>query len=186
MTASPAARPETRPGARPEASPAASPRPGEKPRRIAVTGGAAGIGGAVAGLLAEHGGTVYPIDVDPHSPPDPHRPSDAPPSPDTPPGTGRIIPLQADVTDESAMAAAFEQIAQDGGLDGLVTAAGIQTHGTVDQSSSAVYDKTMAVNVHGAFRACHLAIPEIRTRGGGARVLDSSVQANVAQQRGAA
>src|SRR5699024_4596150 len=182
MTASSAARPEARPGTRPEARPAAGPRPGEEPRRIAVTGGAAGIGGAVSTLLAEHGCTVYAIDVDSHGPSDASSGPDSSAGPDSPPGPGRIVALQADVTDESAMAAAFEQIAQDGGLDGLVTAAGIQTYGTVDQTSSAVYDKTMAVNVHGAFRACHLAIPQLRTRGGGAVVLVSSVQAYVAQQ----
>ena len=164
------------------ASPTGGSRTSHHPQRIAVTGGAAGIGGAVAALLAEHGCTVYAIDVDPRGPSDPHGPSDVPPGPDAPPRLGRIVPLQADVTDESAMAAAFEQIAAEGGLDGLVTAAGIQTYGTVDETSTAVYDKTMAVNVHGAFRACHLAIPQLRTRGGGAVVLVSSVQAYVAQQ----
>src|SRR5699024_7241809 len=138
------------------ASPTGGSRTSHHPQRIAVTGGAAGIGGAVAALLAEHGCTVYAIDVDPRGPSDPHGPSDVPPGPDAPPRLGRIVPLQADVTDESAMAAAFEQIAAEGGLDGLVTAAGIQTYGTVDETSTAVYDKTMAVNVHGAFRACHL------------------------------
>src|SRR5699024_7349596 len=97
-------------------------------------------------------------------------------------GPGRIVAVPADVTDEAAMTAAFDQIAADGGVDGLVCAAGIQTYGTVDTTEMTTYDRTMAVNVRGAFLASHLAIPQIRSHGGGAVVLVSSVQAYLAQQ----
>lgn len=159
------------------AHPAPSSHPGQPgghpPRRAAVTGAAAGIGEAAALLLAEQGAVVYAIDVN----------ADALEAlAARPAGPGRIIALPADVTDETAMTAAFERIAADGGIDSLVCAAGVQTYGTVDATEMTTYDRTMNVNVRGAFLAAHLAIPQIRSHGGGAVVLVASVQAYVAQQ----
>lgn len=143
------------------------------PRRAVVTGAAAGIGKAVALQLADQGAVVYAIDVDAAA-------LEALAVPAR--GAGRIVAVPADVTDEPAMTAAFKKIGADGGVDSLVCAAGIQTYGTVDATAMTTYDQTMSVNVRGAFLAAHLAIPQIRTQGGGAVVLVSSVQAYVAQQ----
>ncbi|WP_277049872.1 SDR family NAD(P)-dependent oxidoreductase [Ruania albidiflava] len=161
-------------GGAPPAS-ATRPAPGvaRPPARAAVTGAAAGIGAAVALLLAEQGAVVHAIDVNAEALQElAGRPT----------GPGRIVPVPADVTDEAAMTAAFEKIAADGGVDSLVCAAGIQTYGTVDGTPMSTYDRTMDVNVRGAFLAAHLAIPQIRNHGGGAVVLVASVQAYVAQQ----
>ncbi len=161
-------------GGAPPAS-ATRPAPGvaRPPARAAVTGAAAGIGEAVAVLLAEQGAVVHAIDVNAEALQElAGRPT----------GPGRIVPVPADVTDEAAMTAAFEKIAADGGVDSLVCAAGIQTYGTVDGTPMSTYDRTMDVNVRGAFLAAHLAIPQIRNHGGGAVVLVASVQAYVAQQ----
>lgn len=153
------------------------PRPAENepdgPSRTVVTGAATGIGAAVAVLLAEHGAVVHAIDVNAEA---------LETLAARPVGPGRIVALPADVTDEAAMTAAFEQVAAEGGVDSLVCAAGIQTYGTVDATPMSTYDQTMAVNVRGAFLAAHLAIPQIRAHGGGAVVLVASVQAYVAQQ----
>lgn len=144
-----------------------------QPGQVVVTGAAAGIGEAVTMLLAEHGAVVHAIDVN----------ADALEAlAARPVGPGRIIALPADVTDERAMTAAFERVATAGGIDSLVCAAGIQTYGTVDATPMPTYDRTMDVNVRGAFLAAHLAIPQIRAQGGGAVVLVASVQAYVAQQ----
>lgn len=161
-------------GGAPPAS-ATRPAPGvaRPPARAAVTGAAAGIGAAVALLLAEQGAVVHAIDVNAEALQElAGRPT----------GPGRIVPVPADVTDEAAMTAAFEKIAADGGVDSLVCAAGIQTYGTVDGTPMSTYDRTMDVNVRGAFLAAHLAIPQIRSHAGGAVVLVASVQAYVAQQ----
>src|SRR5690625_1331811 len=143
------------------------------PQRAAVTGAAAGIGAAVALQLAEQGAVVYAIDVNVEGLKALGAQSRGP---------GRIVTLRADVTDESAMTAAFEQIDADGRVDSLVCAAGIQTYGKVDTTTMATYDQTMGVNVRGAFLAAHLAVPQIRSLGGGAIVLVASVQAYVARQ----
>lgn len=144
--------------------------------RVAVTGAAAGIGLAAAELLAAQGERVYALDTD-------REGLDALAA-----RHASITALAVDVTDDDAMAAAFARIAEDSGLDGLVVAAGIQTYGTVDTEGMATYDKTMAVNVRGAFSAARLALPLIRRRrfsraeGSGGVVFVASVQAYVAQQ----
>ncbi|HLS64898.1 MAG TPA: SDR family NAD(P)-dependent oxidoreductase, partial [Ruania sp.] len=103
---------------------------GRPPTAVAVTGAAAGIGEAVAVLLAEQGAVVYAIDVNAEA-------LEALAARQT--GPGRIIAVPADVTDEAAMTAAFEQVAAGGGVDSLVCAAGIQTYGTVDGTPMPTY-----------------------------------------------
>lgn len=146
------------------------------PLRVAVTGAAAGIGVAVAELLASQGEQVYALDAD--------REGLAALASRVP----EITTCTVDVTDDDAMSEAFTRIADDGGLDGLVVAAGIQTYGTVDTGGMGTYDRTMAVNVRGAFSAARLAVPLIHLRrgarpeGSGGVVFVASVQAYVAQQ----
>lgn len=159
--------------AHPDTSSRPSPSPGQDPSRIAVTGGATGIGEGVAVLLAEQNCRVYAIDINTEALETLAARQF---------GAGRIVPVRADVSDEAAMTEAFARIEADGGLDGLVCAAGIQTYGTVDTTPMSAYDQTMKVNVRGAFLASHLAIPQIRANGGGAVVLVASVQAYMAQQ----
>ncbi|TDE96067.1 SDR family oxidoreductase [Occultella glacieicola] len=139
---------------------------------VAVTGGAAGIGGAVVARLAGDGARVYALDTD----------ADALARLEQPRAPGEIVGVEVDVTDEAAMTTAFGTIAADGGVSALVCAAGIQTYGTVDATPMETYDRVMAVNVRGAFLAAHLAVPQIRDHGGGGIVLVSSVQAYIAQQ----
>jgi len=93
----------------------------------------------------------------------------------------------ADVTDSAALADAIDRAAQlGGGLDILVTAAGIQRYGDVVETSEQEWDRVLAVNVTGAFLAAKHAVPHLRARGGGSIVMVSSVQAFVAQGGAAA
>jgi NAD(P)-dependent dehydrogenase (short-subunit alcohol dehydrogenase family) len=97
--------------------------------------------------------------------------------------TGRV----ADVTSAEAMRQLIEAAVTDhGGLDVLVTSAGIQRYGTVEDTPIALWDEVLAVNLTGVFLACQAAVPALRARGGGAIVAVSSVQAFATQQRVAA
>lgn len=73
-----------------------------------------------------------------------------------------------------------------GGLDIVVTSAGIQRYGTVDDTPEAVWDEVLDVNLKGVYLTCRAAMPELRRRGGGAIVTVASVQALAAQERVAA
>lgn len=143
-----------------------------------VTGGAAGIGLASAQALAKRGATVT-ICAEPGA------------GAETAAAALRRDGLQvegmaADVTDAGAMAEFVRSaVASSGRLDILVCSAGVQTYGTVPETSEADWDRVFAVNVKGAFFAARLVIPELRRRGGGAIVNIASVQA-FATQRGVA
>jgi NAD(P)-dependent dehydrogenase (short-subunit alcohol dehydrogenase family) len=134
-----------------------------------VTGGSQGIGAAVVARLAAGGAAVACGDL-----------STVDAGPD-------VWSTVADVTDPAAVdrfvAGAVERF---GGLDIVVTSAGIQRYGTVEETSEALWDEVLGVNLKGVYLTCRAAVPHLRARGGGAIVAVSSVQAYVSQQRVAA
>jgi NAD(P)-dependent dehydrogenase (short-subunit alcohol dehydrogenase family) len=99
-------------------------------------------------------------------------------------GRGKSVTgVVADVTRSGDVEAFVERAVRDhGGIDVLVNSAGIQTYGTVEDTSEDVWDRTLAVNLKGMYLTARFAVPHLRARGGGAIVNVSSVQAFVAQQ----
>lgn len=75
-----------------------------------------------------------------------------------------------------------EVAARLGGIDILVSNAGIQRYGTVTTTSEEEWDEVMNVNLKGAFLTSKYAIPEMLKRGGGAIVITGSVQSVSAQR----
>jgi NAD(P)-dependent dehydrogenase (short-subunit alcohol dehydrogenase family) len=139
-----------------------------------VTGGSSGIGRAVAGLLAAGGASVAVNSVD-------TREAEATAAAITASG-GNAIAVAGDVRDSAAMTSAARTTAGAfGGLDTLVTCAGIQAYGTVTDTSEAAWDEVFAVNVKGVFLAARAALPYLRRSTRGAVVVVSSVQAYAAQ-----
>jgi len=53
-----------------------------------------------------------------------------------------------------------------GGVDLLVNCAGISPRGTVESTSEALWDRTLAVNLKGAWLGIKAAVPQLRRRGG--------------------
>ena len=129
-------------------------------RKVAVvTGGAQGIGRAIAGRLADAGATVVVGDL--------HKPADH---------TG-IEHAALDVTDESSISAFLDAVVEDhGGLDIVVNNAGIMFEKSVEEQSGADWDLMMAVNLRGPFLVTKHAAPLLRARGGGAIVNVGSIE----------
>jgi 2-keto-3-deoxy-L-fuconate dehydrogenase len=112
--------------------------------RALVTGAASGIGRATAGALAAAGARVAGLDRDLVA-------------------VDGVLPLQADVTDGSSIAAAVETAVQElGGLDVVVNAAGIGVIGDIEANDDADWLRLYDVNVMGIVRMCRAALPHLR------------------------
>jgi NAD(P)-dependent dehydrogenase (short-subunit alcohol dehydrogenase family) len=119
----------------------------ELARRIAlVTGGGSGIGRAVARRLAREGAHVAIGDVDADAA---RRVADEVVQAG---GPGRALGLAMDVTSEASVRAAFEAVVLAwGGLDILVSNAGIASSAPVDRLPLADWERSFAVNATGHF-----------------------------------
>ncbi len=135
-------------------------------KQVIVTGAASGIGQAVAALFLREGATVLAVD----------RVAEGIP-------TGCRVCI-ADVTDEAAADAA---VAGFGGVDVLVTAAGISLGKPAAETTLADFQRVMAVNVTGTFlwvRACLVTM--LAQRRGGSIVTIASQLARAGGRNNAA
>ncbi len=84
-------------------------------------------------------------------------------------GVGReALTIPADVRDEAAVAAMLERaMANLGGVDVLVAAAGVGLYGPVETYSLMDWQTTLATNLTGVFLCSRAVLPALRARGGG-------------------
>lgn len=139
-----------------------------------VTGAGAGIGAATAQALAAAGADVAVVD----------RELDAARAVADAIATGdrRAMSIQCDVRRPTEVEAAVQACkAQLGGLDILVSNAGVVRYGEVPDVSPEEWSLQLDTNLTGAFLLAHFAIPLLRERGGGAIVNLSSAQALASQ-----
>ena len=81
-------------------------------------------------------------------------------------------------TSERAVAVAVGEF---GGLDTLVTSAGIQRYGDVASTTLQQWQDVLDVNLTGVFLACHFAMPHLRRSPSGSVTVVASVQATATQ-----
>jgi NAD(P)-dependent dehydrogenase (short-subunit alcohol dehydrogenase family) len=110
-----------------------------------VTGGASGIGAAIAHALADEGAAVAVLDRDP-SAADP-----------------RFLALAADVSDRTAVELAIEKVGQQyGGIDILVNNAGIGVQGDIAANDDTEWSRVLSINVTGIARVTSASLPWLR------------------------
>lgn len=145
--------------------------------RIAlVTGGGSGIGRAAAVRMAAYGAAVAVLDHD-------RVAADAAVEEIAATGADGFAVI-ADVRDAGQVERGVTAVAERlGGLDILVTSAGVQRYGTVTETTPDLWDEVLSVNVRGVFLTVRAAMPFLRASGRGALVLVSSVQAQATQSR---
>jgi NAD(P)-dependent dehydrogenase (short-subunit alcohol dehydrogenase family) len=133
--------------------------------RALVTGGASGIGLAIASAFAAEGAAVVVLDL-------------ASARPDALSPELGYVP--ADIADDaavrSAVAAAVESL---GGLDILVNNAGIGAQGTVADAGDDEWQRVLNVNVVGTARVSRAAWPALRASARAAVVNTASIAATV-------
>ncbi|MEV4124103.1 SDR family oxidoreductase [Nocardia sp. NPDC049707] len=126
----------------------------------AVTGGASGIGAAIARELQGRGCTVFVLDLNPESVP------------------GGQTGLVCDVSDDDSVQAAVAEIASTAGqLDIVVNNAGIGAVGTVADNSDDEWHRVWDVNVIGIARMSRATLPLLRASHAAAIVNVSSIAA---------
>ncbi len=139
--------------------------------RVVVTGGASGIGRATVERVRRDGAAVGVIDRDAE------RLS----------AVDADATAVADVSAEAEIGSAIDAIAARlGGLDAVVTCAGVAGRGTVVDTEPAAWDRIFSVNVRGTYLTARAAIPHLRRAGGGAIVLVASQLGLVAAGNAAA
>ena len=123
-----------------------------------VTGGAQGIGSAIAGALQEAGAKVVVGDVQTNT-------------------AAQFDVRHLDVTDENAIKAFVDQVKEDyGGVDTLVNNAGIMFEKHVFEQSAEDWDRMMAINLRGPVLMAKHAATAMAERGGGTIVNIGSIE----------
>jgi NAD(P)-dependent dehydrogenase (short-subunit alcohol dehydrogenase family) len=110
---------------------------------VLVTGGASGLGAAVAAAVAAEGGTPVVLDIDP------------------------AADERVDLSQPRESEAAVRRVAEaHGGLDAVVTAAGTDACGDIGDVDADAWDRVIAVNLIGTAAVVRAALPYLeRSRG---------------------
>jgi len=139
--------------------------------RAIVTGGARGIGAAIARRLAQEGLAVALLDID-RAGAEETAASIAGESGVT------AVGIECDVSDRQRVAAAVAEAAEAlGGLDTVVANAGITRDAFLHKMTDEQWDEVIAVHLTGTFACLRAAAPYLRAEGPGRVVCISSVSA---------
>jgi 2-dehydro-3-deoxy-L-rhamnonate dehydrogenase (NAD+) len=111
---------------------------------VLVTGGASGLGAATADAIAAAGGAPICFDIAP---------------------TAEHESVRVDLADSDATAAAVDRIAERG-IDGVVTAAGIDMPGRLDAVDRSDWERVVRVNLLGTVSVVRAALPALIARHG--------------------
>ena len=141
-------------------------------RTALITGAGAGIGAAASHLFCEQGAAVLMVDANAEAL---ERTREA--ILQAVPGA-RLACVMADVSDESAAAAAVGQCVQQwGGLDTLVNNAAMRNYSAAADATAAEWQAMVGVNLVGMSNYCRAALPALRQSGTGSIVNVSSCYA---------
>lgn len=140
-------------------------------KNVVITGGAGGIGIETASAFAKADASVWIMDCT-------REALDAAMERLSP--HGKVMTLKADVTDRTALEAAFEVVAREGGTDILVTTAAIVKTGHILDFDPDDWRRILEVNLTGTFHSCQLAGRQMLKKGWGRIITVSSVNGQIA------
>ena len=121
--------------------------PGEALGTVLVTGGSSGLGAAIAAAVEAEGGTPVVLDL-------------------KPPPNGFAFHVVDLARPRAAEDAVRSVVADHGGLDAVVTAAGIDACGDILDVEADAWDRVIAVNLIGTVAVVRAALPALERSGG--------------------
>jgi NAD(P)-dependent dehydrogenase (short-subunit alcohol dehydrogenase family) len=124
-----------------------------------VTGGASGIGRAIAQRFARNGACVRVLDIDENAGDALVRELVA--------AGGNAKSYACDVSQRESVEQAFGKVFEDGRVHVLVNNAGISHVGNLQDTSEQDFDKIFSVNVKGVYNCMYAAIGHMKAHGGG-------------------
>lgn len=138
-----------------------------KDRVVMITGGARGIGLAIAGGFLEHGACVHQVDLDPVGQ-----------QLEEISRMGSLYAHRGDVADPKSIQGCVEEIVQTSGkIDVLVNCAGVGYKDLVENLDVASWQRVMDVNVTGTMLAARAVVPIMKENRWGRIINMSSMQA---------
>ena len=139
-----------------------------KNKSIIVTGGGSGIGKAIAQLFAQQGAMVNILELNQNA-------ADTTVTQIMNEG-GKAKAYACDITNQVNVIEIFYEI---GKVDILVNNAGIAHVGNLENTTEEEFDRIFAVNVKGTYNCLHIAVPMMKSQGGGVILNMASVAATV-------
>jgi NAD(P)-dependent dehydrogenase (short-subunit alcohol dehydrogenase family) len=128
-----------------------------RPGRVLVTGGASGLGAAVVDAVLKAGGTPVVLDRDISN-------------------VSAVKAFEVDVSDRLAVEEAVRQAAETlDGLDAVVTAAGIDRCGKLEDVAAEDWEKVIGVNLLGTVSVVRAALPYLKASRGRAVTVASTL-----------
>lgn len=136
-----------------------------------ITGGASGIGLAIAQTFARAGAVVHILELNREQA---QRVAD-----EITTGGGKAFAHAVDVSRQADVRVVVDQIAGLGPINILVNNAGVAHVGTVETTTEADFDRIFGVNVKGVYNCLMATIPHMNAVGGGVILNMASVAATV-------
>jgi NAD(P)-dependent dehydrogenase (short-subunit alcohol dehydrogenase family) len=128
-------------------------------KTVIVTGGASGIGRAIAFRFATSGARVYVIDI---------RAKEAEETVKEISGAGgQASAHECDVTNQEEVRATFQGLAKRGRIHTLVNNAGISHIGNLEATTERDFERVFEVNVKGFYNCMLAAVEHMKANGGG-------------------
>lgn len=140
-------------------------------RTALITGGASGIGLAIAQTFASAGASVHILDLNAE------QAGQAAEGIRT--AGGRAESHAVDVSDQAQVVALIGQIAAAGPVHILVNNAGVSHIGTAETTTEADFDRIFRINVKGVYNCLYATIPHLKVNGGGVILNMASVAASL-------
>ena len=134
-----------------------------------ITGGASGIGRAIANRFAAAGAAVNIVDLDPSAAEKAAGEISV--------AGGKACAFSCNVADQTMTQNVFQQVTAAGRVDILVNNAGISHIGNLEGTSESDFDRVFGVNVKGLYNCMLAMIPHMKKHGGGVILNMASIAA---------